>query len=89
MPHPGFVGYQDETRATQMRLYLALEHIERLEIAVQKLASVAVPQPAGDHRRVDSAEIGSVQQVVAFIEFREARDLAVVPAPDLIADDEH
>src|SRR6185295_10124038 len=80
MPYLRFAAYQLGVLAQRTDcgfgdLCLALEHVEGLEIAVQKLACIGMAQPAGDHGRVDPAEIGGVEQVVAFVEFGKAGDL--------------
>ena len=57
-----------------------VEHLERLEIAIQELPRVIKTQPAGDHGRVDSAEIRSVDQVVAGVELVRLGIVAVLAA---------
>src|SRR5262249_48319393 len=49
-----------------------LEQVERFEIAVQQGLRIMQAQPAGNHGRVDSPEVSRVDQIVAFIEFRQA-----------------
>ena len=50
-----------------------------------RMAAVSLmPEPAANHGRVDAAEIGGVDQVVAFVELRQAGNLAVLAALDLL-----
>ena len=51
------------------RVLNALEHVERLKLAVQKWARVLQPQPSRNHGRVNSPEIGCVNQIVAWVQF--------------------
>ena len=89
MPHVSLSGTSRGSGdvGVENALRFVLEHVERLEIAIQKFAGIGMPQPAGDHRRVDAPEIGGVEQVIAFVEFREAGDLAVVAALHFVAAD--
>ena len=71
------------------RVRLLRKHVERFEIFIQDCRGILESEPAGDHRRVYATEIGCIDKIVAFVELRQARNLPVMSALDVLACDKH
>src|SRR5262249_61896257 len=65
------------------------KHVECFERTVQDCRSVLETQPTGNHGRIHTAKISRVDEIVAFIKLRQAWNLSIMSAFDLLACNKH
>ena len=65
------------------------KHIEGFEVSVKDRRCVLESQPPGDHRGVHTTEVGCVDEIVAFVQLRQAWNFPVMPTFNVLSGNEH